>query len=300
MKTNLVPFGRYLVDDGKSSRTSALYCLDIDLFSTWFHQTNGYELSPESLTPTDIREYKAYLQAVVRASPATINRRLASIRAYIGWARSTGQLDYSPAENIKGMDEQELAPHWLDRRQQAAVLRELERARAGAKTEFGKMLAIRDKTVALLLVHTGIRIGECCALLLEDITLGERSGLVRIRSGKGEKYREIPLNNTARQALREWLAVKPQVENNFLFLSRNGERMQPRAIQDELERIGKRLGIELTPHTLRHTCAHNMVEMGIPLDQVAAILGHKRLETTRIYTAPSQGDLEKALDRLDG
>jgi integrase/recombinase XerC len=63
--------------------------------------------------------------------------------------------------------------------------------------------------------------------------------------------------------------------------------------------LSKHLGFDLTPHMLRHTCAKNLVDAGIPLNQIAAILGHNRLETTKIYITPSQADLAKAVEKLE-
>jgi site-specific recombinase XerD len=156
MKAKFDAFEQFLRDAGKSERTISGYLADTEIFSQWFWQTNGEMLRSDNLTPTDIREYKLYLLNVQKAKAATINRHLAAIRAYGTWAKNTGCAVYNPADGIKGISQQKHAPKWLDRREQAAVLREAERRIQAAKTMPAKRQAIRDYcilTVLLILVY---------------------------------------------------------------------------------------------------------------------------------------------------
>ncbi len=291
-------YPHYLEQMDYSIRTSHAYLTDINCFARWFKETNGDELKPNRLTLQDLKEYKSYLLTVDKASAATINRRLSAIKSYIRWGLETGQIDYDPSQRIKGIAVQETAPKWLDRREQGQLQRELERRRLAAQTSAAKLQSIRDLSLYYFLVNSGLRISEACALELSDLTLGERSGSVHVL-GKGEKDRTIPLNNTARQALRDWLAVRPSAENNFVFQGRNGQQLRPRTVQKDLEVLGQKTGVELTPHTLRHTFAKSLINAGISLEKVAMLLGHSSLETTRIYTTPSQADLARAVESLE-
>lgn len=225
---------------------------------------------------TDLREYRAWLVTVKRASPATINRHLAAIRAY---AKCNGQ----PVE-IKGVTEQQQAPHWLDRREVSALLKELEREVLAAKTEYGRDESTRNLSMMILLLNTGLRISELCNLQPADISLSERSGSITVQGGKGLKNRIIPLNKAARNALR-MLAIPITIK--------------ARTIQRMLEEAGRRANVEVTPHRLRHTFAKSLIDAGRPLTEVAALLGHSSLDTTRLYTIPGQQDLAKAVASLD-
>ena len=269
-------FQNYLLNLGLATTTVTSYLGDLRVFSEWFYQTNGQQLTPAVLTMTDLREYRAWLVTVQRAAPATINRHLAAIRAY---AKCNGH----PME-IKGVTEQQQAPHWLDRREANALTRELERAIFAARTEKGKAEAIRNANIIVLLLHTGLRISELCNLQPADIELTERKGSVVVQAGKGMKNRTIPLNQAARRAI-EILEIPITIK--------------ARTIQRILEEAGRRANVEVTPHRLRHTFAKSLIDAGRPLTEVAALLGHSSLDTTRLYTIPGQQDLVKAVATLD-
>lgn len=187
MRINFDTFKQFLEDAGKSERTISGYLADMMLFSRWFEQTNGEVLSSINLTPTDVREYKQFLLNVQKAKATTINRHLAALRAYAAWAKTAGGAAYNSVEGIKGIAQQKHAPKWLDRKEQAAVLREGERRVQAAKTEPAKRQAIRDHCVLVVFLNTGLRVSELVALEVEDISLSERKGELRVRAGKGEK-----------------------------------------------------------------------------------------------------------------
>jgi integrase/recombinase XerC len=282
-------FSSHLQQQDRSETTIRGYLNDLQAFSRWFEQTNGEAFSPSSLTPTDVREYRQWLISR-QAAPATINRKLAALRAFAQWANIP--LD------VRGVEKQSLAPRWLDRREQAALLREAERAVNSAVTAPARLQAVRDYSIVLLLLNTGLRISELCALTLSDLELSDRKGKVIVRQGKGSKRREIPLNQTARQAIRDWLDVRPPTAE-ALFVGRRGEALTPSGVHRRLANLARRAGIEhLSPHTLRHTFAKNLVDSGVGLERVAALLGHTSLNTTRVYVTPGERDLERAVAEL--
>src|SRR5689334_11959123 len=121
-------FAQHLRDRDRAPATVRSYCQEIERFAVWFEQTNGQPLTPIALTGRDVRDYREHGQAVARSKPGTINRRLVAIRAYAAWLVETGQLASNPAQHVKLIDEQSLAPKSLDRRQLAALEREVGRA----------------------------------------------------------------------------------------------------------------------------------------------------------------------------
>jgi integrase/recombinase XerC len=130
--------------------------------------------------------------------------------------------------------------------------------------------------------------------------LNDRSGHLVVRSGKHNKYREVPLNAGARKVLHEWLTVRPGVDDDVLLLGRGRQPLQPRGVQRRVARYAQRAGLaDVTPHTLRHSFGKNLVDAGRPLTEVAALLGHTRLNTTAIYTQPGQENLRKAVEAVD-
>jgi site-specific recombinase XerD len=163
----------------------------------------------------------------------------------------------------------------------------------------------RNLAILLLLRHTGWRVGELCALRVDDLTITERKGSVRVHSGKGDKDRTIPLNGDVRTALRAYLTVRPTRSAIHLFISQRGDPLQEQAVQNLVHKYATRAGLEgVTPHTLRHSFAKHLLDAGEDLATVSRLLGHERLETTAIYTQPHERDLlrdllEEAVERME-
>jgi site-specific recombinase XerD len=160
----------------------------------------------------------------------------------------------------------------------------------------------RDASMVLFLMHTGLRLHEALDQQLDDMQMSERKGLLLVRQGKGSKQRSIPLNADARKAINDWLAIRPKGNSNFLWTaveSEPGSTLSSRSVQRAIRRIGLDAGLEdLTPHVLRHTFAKNLVDSGVGLEKVAALLGHSSLNTTRVYITPNLQDLEKAVEQV--
>jgi len=135
-------------------------------------------------------------------------------------------------------------------------------------------------------------------LELEDVSVTARRGMVRVRAGKGDAYREVPLNSACRKALDDWSQARAASEVGALWLSRQGTRMSSRAIDLVIRRLAKDAGLVLSAHTLRHTAVTNLIRSGADVVLVAEIAGHRRLDTTRRYSLPSAADRDAALEAI--
>ena len=290
---NLTEYHDWLIELGRSGKTIMAYLGDLYQFGAWFAAHNGDDLEPRKLTAIDWRDYRQFLLAE-KFSSSTINRKLAAIQSYATWCIKAQGLEYNPLDGARGIRKVRQAPHWLDRREQGAILRELERGRLAAKTDNARLLALRNQVIVLVMLNTGLRVSELCALVWGDVVINDRSGLVIVRDGKGSKSREVPLNLTARNALVSW-----NKKENLGFVQDQVFSITPRSIQIALAEIGHRAHVDLNPHKLRHTFAKSLVDAGVSLDRVAQLLGHDRLETTILYTTPSSKDLERDVERLD-
>ena len=289
-------FESYLQDRGSSPKTIRGYLNDLKQFATWFEITNGQVLEPGLMTPIDGREYRQYLIAIKKSRPATTNRHLAALHSLGEWAVKVGEVGSNPFSGIKKVEQQALSPKWLDRREQAALQRLVDRQVNAAQTDIARMQAIRDRCILIVLLNTGLRIGEFTQLEETDIQMTDRKGELWVRKGKGDKSRNIPLNDTARRVLKEWMVLKPK--SPLLFTGQRGP-LKIRAVELIITELGRLANVEVTPHRLRHTFGKSLVDSGVSLEKVAALLGHSSLNTTRIYITPSQADLEKAVNMLD-
>ncbi len=232
-----------------------------------------------------LKNYKRHLKQVDKASPATVNAHLTAIDHYL-------QFLGRKAPEIPREDLPQAAPEALNREEQQRLLR----AVAGCRRSL-------DRAVVLLMYYTGIRVGECAALDVDDIFVVGRKRKLVVRNGKGDFYREIPLNEEAAEAVQEWLMDRGtrfdgKPTDMALFLNPQGRRMSTASLDLIVRKVGHACGLALSPHTLRHTLLTNLVRNGNDLILVAEIGGHKRLETTKRYTLPTVGDKQRALEGL--
>lgn len=284
----LTHFTETLRAEGRSENTIGSYLSDLKHFAEWFAQSNGEVFKPEAIAPIDVGQYKSYLQTVKGFKPSTVNRRLVAIKRLCRWARTQGLIEENPAAEIGGVPRQRTPPKALTRREAARLVRMAQR--------HGNR---RDVAILQLLRHTGIRVGELCDLSLEDLEISDRKGQITVRHGKGGRCREIPLNRDARRALRQYLEVRPKVEDRNLFIGQRGNGLRRAAVYDVVTKYARLASLQdVSPHTLRHTFGKLALDEGENLVTVAHLMGHSRLDTIAIYTQPSRRDLEEAVEKL--
>ena len=302
-----------LINDDRSANTVRSYRSAIQHFLAWYLSEEQQPLTLDDLTPITLIGYRNHLQHDQTKATSTVNTRVAALRAWCVWLNENGYLPTNPAARLKTIGRQPPhAPKGLTDRQINALLRETQRTRH----------ACRDYALVQMMLQTGMRVGECAALNIEDIVFGERSGSVIIRSGKGNKARTVPLNGSARQALAEYIAPALGVEISLkvvaerwphrsgsvpmsLWRSQKHHRLSAAAIRRMIDQVvhacaQRRLVPESTSaHTLRHTFAMNYLKDN-PGDLIglAALLGHSSLDTTRIYGQPTAEQLAVRVNRL--
>jgi integrase/recombinase XerC len=276
--------------EGVSPNTVKAYGQDLRAWAKWYDQTTG----GQALTAADPRDIRDYQGDMVRKGlkPATINRRLNAMRRFYRWAVRKGLASDTPFDGLKvGVKVQkQTAPKWLTEKEQRRLLRSVRAC--------GKKNAVRDMAIIRLGLDAGLRLSEIVDLTLNDVEPSGRSAWVRVRFGKGGKARELPLSLEARKALAAWLDERenhPYADDPHLFLGQRGP-LSGAGIYRIVTKYGRMADIEgLTPHTLRHTFAKNLIDAGRPLTVVAALMGHESLDTLAIYTRPSREDLQRAI-----
>lgn len=292
-------FEQWMIEQDLAASTIKGYLGQLKKFSAWFEQTNGAPLAGPNLTSTDVREYRGYLLANKETAPGTVNLGLAALRAYGRWLVASGQASNNPAKGVREVRLQKPPIRWLDRQAQAKLMREFEKDVQAARTDAARRAAVRNHSLFVFLLNTGLRVSEVCDLIERDVKIGERSGSVYVRLGKDSKARHVQLNRHARQAITDWQAARETNPDPHIFIGRQRTPLKPRDVQKMIGRMAKRVGLKVTPHQLRHTFAKNLVNAGTDLEQVASLLGHDSLNTTAIYTTPSYHDLELAVQKLE-
>jgi integrase/recombinase XerC len=302
MPTMIDEYKTYLENEDLSALTITGYLADTGLFMEWFKKDNREEFALENVTPSDVREYRQHLQNGLGLKASTVNRKLASLSSLMNWGIESSRISSNPAAKMKYVKQVAQSPKWLDKNEQYALQRAMEKDVQLAQLRYPKrwLTRRRDMSIVTFMLNTGLRLSETISLKLDDLEISERKGQVLVRQGKGNKERIVPLNADAREALNEWLKVRPQTNCSRLWLSVESgtdEGLTGRVVQRILKRYGEGAGIEkLTPHVLRHSFAKNLTNKGVGIEKVAQLLGHENLNTTQIYIKPDFKDLEKALE----
>ncbi|MGH9123878.1 MAG: tyrosine-type recombinase/integrase [Acidimicrobiales bacterium] len=287
-------YRQWLARQPLAPRSRETYLGQVTAFVTWLA---GSEHSAQALAEVHVRDwavrdYKRYVKVEKHWAPNSVNQALAAIDNFYR-SRSLGRPEVAREELAQ------LAPRALEPDEQRRFLRAVERRPS-----------VRDRAMATMLFYTGLRLSELAALDVADVSVSARKGWVRVRSGKGDAYREVPLNSACRAALTEWTTERARRLSELeaselmsddtgpLWLSTTGRRISGRAIDLVVRHLATDAGLELSAHVLRHTCVTNLIRSGADVVLVAEIAGHRRLDTTRRYSLPSAADRDAALEAV--
>jgi integrase/recombinase XerC len=230
----------------------------------WAHVDGGH-----------VRSFAARLHRRGQA-PRSIQRRLAALRNLFDYLLREGVVSSNPGVDITAPKAPRRLPETLDADAMGRLL----------DVRVDHPIATRDRAIMELFYSSGLRLAELAGLQATDVDLLE--GTVRV-TGKGAKTRIVPVGEKAREALRDWLKVRPQLEKTPLtamFISRNGLPLSHRNIQARVAYWARRLGLPqgVSPHTFRHSFATHLLESSGDLRAVQEMLGHADIGTTQIYT----------------
>ena len=280
-------FQQYLsLERNYSVHTVRAYMRDLRQFASYCEEEHGI-LALESLPYTIIRSW-IISRMDFGCSNRTVNRKVASLKAYYTFLVRKGRITASPLSGHRPLKtEKKIAVPFSE-----AEMRDLL-----SQWNCGKDYdCLRDQLIVELLYTTGIRRAELIGIGLQDLDLKE--GLLRVL-GKRNKQRIIPLVESIRPLFREYLQARetafPDTDVPNLFLSGSGNKMYEslvyRIINRYLSEVSEKA--KRSPHILRHTFATHMLNQGADMNSVKELLGHASLASTQVYTHNSIAELKR-------
>lgn len=285
IQATIPEYSNYLTNTlGRSPHTVKSYISDLMSFTAFLESTGCKQNDLAA-------EFIHWLRVKKGNGAATMRRKLVSLKIYHEWLVRVGTLSTSPL-NVSSVQIPlpKRLPRALSRQDVTCLIRSIPH---------GSLPHTRDDTdlAMRLLVATGLRISELCAINIGDVTTDGSS--IRIR-GKGNRERMVFVSNAPLQ-LRLMEICRDKMVDTPLFLSRHYRRMSPQAFRLRLHRVCaiSGLGGRITPHRLRHTAATLLLEAGVDIRFVQRLLGHASISTTEIYTHVADESLRYALLKAD-
>ena len=298
MSELIIDFIEYLeVERGRSPRTSESYRRYLERFIEF-----AGDIEVDTITSELVRKYRLWLNRV----ESTKGGELAMITQAYHLIALRGFLNYLSKRDIES-----LAPNKIDlpkvHRKQVTFLHfeEVERMLEAIPDDETPQ-HLRDKAILELLFSSGLRVSELCNLDRDHVNLKRREFMVR---GKGQKDRPVFVSNAAARAIEAYLAVRTDTlpalflnysRNNVASTSGDYRRLLPRSIQRTVAKYAKLAGItkHVSPHTMRHSFATDLLMNGADIRSVQSMLGHSNISTTQVYTHVTDQHLKDVHDRF--
>ncbi len=290
---SLNDFLTYLsVEKGLSKNTVQAYRSDLVMFEAFLSQ-KGVDLN--SLSKDHIVDFLDLLRDKAYAL-SSICRFISSLKGFCRFLLIEKRLAEDPSESLRAPKKWDRLPKALSVEQVREVLSVAGDPAGPLKNALGRALFARNSAMVELLYSSGLRVSELVTLKMQDINF--EAGFVRV-IGKGSKERVVPVNQRAIQKVKKYLAeFRPALlgkrASEYLFLTGRGAPMTRQRFWQAIKDFGRQIGIELSPHSMRHSFATHLLDGGADLRSLQKMLGHSDISTTQIYTKVTMDRIRKA------
>ena len=280
-------FVKDLEAKNRSESTVIAYAKDIEQLLNYFSKIGINSL--DKVTIEDLEGYRQNLQDN-NYTPKSVSRKINSTRTFFRYLLDHGYIQDNVSEKL-AHPRFELKPPRVLSEMEYRALRDVSR------------VDIRLYSIVEILLQTGIRIGELAALTLDDIRKSKdgKIDFLYIKAAGSHPSRKVPLNKSAKKALDDYLLVRPETEDDTVFVTKNGRPLLVRNIRTAIDKSFEKAGIKNAKvNDLRNTFIAHHLANGVRLPTVSKLGGHKRLSTTEKYLniLKSVGKEEKALKEL--
>ena len=263
-------FTQDLTAKNRSESTVIAYAKDIEQLLNYFSKIGINSL--DKVTIENLEGYRQNLQDN-NYTPKSVSRKINSTRTFFRYLLDNNYISDNVSEKL-AHPRFELKPPRVLSEMEYRALRDVSR------------VDIRLYSIVELLLQTGIRIGELAGLSLEDIRKSKdgKRDFLYIKAAGSHPSRKVPLNKSAKKALDDYLAVRPETEDDTVFVTKNGRPLLVRNIRTAIDKSFEKAGIKNAKvNDLRNTFIAHHLANGVGLPTVSKLVGHKRLSTTEKY-----------------
>jgi site-specific recombinase XerD len=247
--------------------------------------------------PADLRRFLAD-EATRRPAPSSQARTVAALKCFFRFLLENEQIERDPAQVLRTPRKREALPDVLNRRELTRLLETVEQDDVWERKHDGKRE--RDRLLLALLAYAGLRRSELLGLDWTDVDLERR--LLKVRTAKGGRQRIVPIHPALEPLFVDYLRVRAHDPEPALFVGVQGRRLSQTIMTQTFLRYARAAGVterkRVTPHTLRHVFASELLRAGANLRQIQELLGHKHLDSTQRYTRVTAHELRGAVKRL--
>ncbi len=259
-------------------------------FSLWYEAEFQQPFEPAELVNYHMIAFRQHSLNQAKVKARTWNSRFWALGLFSLWLGRPDLMD-----GVTGKKHDQLSEKYrsLTKKERNDLIVTCQKDIRGAATPFEYACAVRDYAMICVMLEAGLRVAECAALDVDDIVIGERSGYVLVRDGKGEKERKVPLTaELVRPALKAWIEMRGAAQTSALWLGKTTERLTTRSLERIVKGISARIGApDITPHCLRYEFAKNLERKGMSIHDISRLLGHRSIEITKRYLRSSIDDL---------
>lgn len=275
-------------DREKSQNTVKNYLSDLIIFDKYINE-HYPNLQLTEVTRQQVREFSLYMKNTMEWSNNTRRRRIVSLRNFYEYLYQEHYIKESPTDRVELPPVLERNPVYLTEKQAIKLVDMTESQNKSCKS--------RDRLILMLFLTTGLRAEELTNIKLNHITENTLTVI-----GKGDKEREIGLNDDVLEALKDYLTVRYNV-SDYLFISNRSQHMSKRTIQYTVDKYIELAGLDITKfstHKLRHSAAVLMHKGGMDIRTIQGVLGHSTVQTTEIYTHLDSEQMKQAANVTQG
>lgn len=286
MRKAIEEFLTHLAEHEYSGKTVDCYRSALFNFNSYLEKRFNIKIYVEDISSEVFKDFLRQKRED-GCAPTSRNHYLFTFRSFCDYLSDEKLLEENPVKNLKPVKTRKKEREYLTREQVETLVQETDHDIIS--------------TAVLVAYYTGLRPSELLGLKLEDVDL-ER-GVIRVRGGKGNKNRKVPISGKLKEIIGNYLEnVRPEVKtDNFIATAQSGG-MSHHYFNQKLKQAARSAGWDfaekVTPHVLRHSCASRLVKKNISLEKIRKLLGHSSIDVTSVYCHTRTEELSEAVDEL--